>query len=270
MSAAGRVALITGASQGIGRVVASELAASGFRVAAAARSIDRLHELEVQTGALAVPLDVTDPHGVADAVARVESELGPIDLLVNNAGLSGRSGTSWEVGHEEWWKVFEVNVLGSFLCSRAVMPGMVARGAGRIVNVSSNAAFFPVADDFAGVVSSAYMASKAAIVRFTEALAAEARPAGVRVFAISPGTVKTDMTATTFRDRWDDPDLWSPPELAAELIGFIASGALDALSGRYVHAATDDWRALADRSAEVLAHDSLALRLRPAHDPATP
>ena len=163
-----------------------------------------------------------------------------------------------------------MNVLGSYLCSRAVLPGMVARGAGRIVNVSSNAAFFRATADFAGVINSAYMASKAAVVRFTEALAAEARPAGVCVFAISPGTVKTDMTAAIFGDQWDDPDLWSPPELAAELIAFIASGALDALSGRYLHAAADDWRALANRSSEVLEHDLLALRLRSAPCPDAP
>lgn len=264
MSTASRVALVTGASQGIGRVVATALGASGFRVAAAARSLDELQELEAQTGAVAVHLDVTDPRAVTAAVARVESEVGPIDLLVNNAGISGRSGTSWEVDHDEWWKVIEVNVLGPFLCSRAVMPAMVKRGAGRIVNVSSNAAFFPIDEDFAGVVSSAYMASKAALIRFTEALAAEARPTGVCAFAISPGTVKTDMTAATFGDKWDDPDLWSPPELAAELIGFIASGALDALSGRYIHAAADDWRGLAESSAEILQHDLHALRLRSA------
>jgi 3-oxoacyl-[acyl-carrier protein] reductase len=270
MSAASRVALVTGASQGIGRVVASALAASGFSVAAAARSTDQLNELEAQTGVLAVPLDVTDPRAVSDAVARVESELGPIDLLVNNAGISGRSGDSWELGYEEWWKVIEVNVLGSFLCSRAVMPGMVARGAGRIVNVSSNAAFFPIDDDFAGVINSAYMASKAAVIRFTEALAAEARPTGVRVFAISPGTVKTDMTAATFNDKWGDSDFWSPPELAADLIGFISSGALDALSGRYIHAAADDWRALAGRGREILEHDLHTLRLRSAQDSGDP
>jgi 3-oxoacyl-[acyl-carrier protein] reductase len=266
MSSARRVALVTGASQGIGRVVARELAVSGFTVAAAARSIDQLKELEAQTGALAVPLDVTDPRAVTDAVAHVESELGPIDLLVNNAGISGRSGASWELGYEEWWKVIEVNVLGSFLCSRAVMPAMVAGGAGRIVNVSSNAAFFRVDDDFAGVINSAYMASKAAVVRFTEALAAEARPAGVHVFAISPGTVKTDMTAATFADQWDSPDFWSPPEAAAELIGFIATGALDALSGRYIHATADDWRALADHGAEILERDLHTLRLRVGQD----
>jgi NAD(P)-dependent dehydrogenase (short-subunit alcohol dehydrogenase family) len=183
---------------------------------------------------------VTVRPAVTEAIALVEAELGPIDLLVNNAGISGQSGMSWEVDDEEWWRIIEVNVLGTFLCSRAVMPAMMARGAGRIVNLSSNAAFFQIEADFAGVINSAYMASKAAVIRFTEALAAEARPAGVHVFAISPGTVKTEMTASTFAGSWDDSDFWSPPELAAELIGFIASGALDALSGRYIHAAADD------------------------------
>jgi NAD(P)-dependent dehydrogenase (short-subunit alcohol dehydrogenase family) len=262
MTSASRVALVTGASQGIGRVVASALAASGFRVAAAARSLDQLQELAAETGAMAVRLDVTDRPAVTDAFALVEAELGPIDLLVNNAGISGQSGKSWEVDGEEWRNVIEVNVLGTFLCSRAVMPAMVARGAGRIVNVSSNAAFFQIEDDFAGVINSAYMASKAAVIRFTEALAAEARPAGVQVFAISPGTVKTEMTASTFAGNWDDSEFWSPPELAAELITFISSGALDALSGRYIHAQADDWRALAGRTAEILEHDSHALRLR--------
>jgi hypothetical protein len=84
----------------------------------------------------------------------------------------------------------------------------------------------------------------------------------VQVFAISPGTVKTEMTASTFAGNWDDPEFWSPPELAAELITFISSGALDALSGRYIHAQADDWRALAGRTAEILEHDSHALRLR--------
>src|SRR4051812_8808696 len=103
-SSASRIALVTGASQGIGRVVASRLAASGFTVAAAARSVEQLQELAAQTDAVPVPLDVTDATAVADAVARVESELGPIDLLVNNAGISGRSGASWELGEEEWWR----------------------------------------------------------------------------------------------------------------------------------------------------------------------
>ena len=262
MSSEGRVAVVTGASHGIGRVVAASLAASGYRVAAAARTTSQLDELAGETGCLPVELDVTDAGSVGRAIDHVESELGPIDLLVNNAGVAGAPGVSWAHEPADWWRVFEVNVLGLFLCSRAVLPAMTSRGSGRIVNVSSNAAFFEVDDAFAGTISSAYMASKAGVIRLTEALAAEARPSGVHVFAISPGTVKTEMTAEIFADEWDDPDLWTPPERTAELVAFIESGALDSLSGRYIHARTDDWQALADRSGEIRANDLHALRLR--------
>lgn len=264
MPASSRVALVTGASQGIGRVVAERLAAAGYKVAAAARSAPLLHELAIQTGALAVELDVTDAEAVAAAVLRVESELGPIDLLVNNAGLGGRGGVSWDHEPAEWWRIFEVNVLGSFLCCRAVVPGMVSRRSGRIVNVSSGAALFPIDADFGAAINSAYLASKAAINRFTEALAAETRPGGVTVIAISPGTVKTAMSAEAFADEWDNPDFWTPPEVAAELIEFIGSGALDELSGRYIRAAVDDWRTLADHAPEIVEHDLDSMRLRSA------
>ncbi len=181
----------------------------------------------------------------------MERELGPIGLLVNNAGVAGDGGFSWSHEPEQWWHVFEVNVLGTFLCSRAVIPGMRARAAGRIVNVSSNAAFFSLADGPEERIGSAYMASKAAVVRFSEALAAETRADGVCVFAISPGMVKSDMTAAIFAAEWDDAGLWSPPELTADLIEFIDSGALDALSGRYIHAANDDLAAaLAGRAGD--------------------
>jgi 3-oxoacyl-[acyl-carrier protein] reductase len=261
-----RVALVTGASKGIGAVVATRLAASGYRVAAVARSTVQLEALAARTDALPLPLDVTDAQAVAVVVTRVESELGPISLLVNNAGLAGKGGVSWEHQPGDWWRVFEVNVLGTFLCSRAVMPGMVARRSGRVVNVSSGAALFPIDSEFGAAINSAYLASKAAVIRFSEALAAEARPAGVSVFSISPGLVKTDMSAEAFADRWDDPSFWTPPELAADLIEFIASGALDGLSGRYIRAAVDDWRELPARAQEIVEHDLHAMRLRLAEE----
>jgi 3-oxoacyl-[acyl-carrier protein] reductase len=260
MADLGQVAVVTGAGRGIGRVVAERLAASGFRVAAVGRSAEPLAELSAASGAFAVELDVSDAPAVARAWARIESEVGVPTLLVNNAGLGGVSKQSWEQEPADWWRVFEVNVLGAYLVSRAALPSMLAGGAGRIVNVSSNAAFFPAAGDTG--ISSAYMASKAALIRFTEALAGEVAGSGVTVLAISPGTVKTDMAAAIFAEEWDDPDFWSPPELTADLVEFVATGALDALSGRYVHAANDDWRALASRPAEVLQNDWNALRVR--------
>jgi NAD(P)-dependent dehydrogenase (short-subunit alcohol dehydrogenase family) len=138
---------------------------------------------------------------------------------------------------------------------------MCERGSGRIVNVASNAAFNPVeAGDTR--IDSAYHASKAALVRLTESLAAEARPSGVSVFAISPGMVKTAMTEAVFTDLWDEDGFWTPPERTADLVAFLASGALDELSGRYIHARNDDWESLPERIPEIVADDLHALRLR--------
>ncbi len=256
-----KVALVTGASRGIGLVVAARLAEAGYRVAAAARSADRVGEAVAGIGALPLALDVTDRASVEAAVATVERELGPIDVLVNNAGISGEGGFTWTQDPERWWQVFEINVLGTFLCSRAVLPGMRARGRGRIVNVSSNAAFFSLADGPEERISAAYMASKTAVIRFTEALAAEARADGVHAFAVSPGTVRSDMTAVVFVDEWDEEGLWSPPELVAGLIERIGDGSLDALAGRYIHAANDDWPTLHERIPEILEHDRMTLRV---------
>jgi 3-oxoacyl-[acyl-carrier protein] reductase len=256
-----RVALVTGASRGIGRVVASHLTAAGYRVVIAARSKDELAALARETGALAVPLDVTDSGAVDAAFARIDDELGQLDLLVANAGVGGDARPSWEQQPDDWWRVFEVNVLGTYLCARAAVQRMRSSGGGRIVNIASGAAYVP-ADQFGVQISSAYMASKAAIMRFTEALATEAAADGIAVFAISPGTVKTEMTAEVFAALWDEPGLWSPPELAAELIAFLDTGALDSLSGRCIHAAIDDWRTLPDRIEEILEGDRHALRLR--------
>lgn len=119
--------------------------------------------------------------------------------------------------------------------------------------------------DLAGeeILPSAYMASKAAVNRFSEALAGEVYAAGLRVFAISPGMVKTDMTAAAFQDLWDSPDVWTPIGMAIDLIQDLDSGLLDGLSGRYLRAAVDDWRALAERVDEVIAKDTHAMRLTP-------
>ncbi len=258
------VALITGAGRGIGAAIAARLSSDGWRVAVAARSRGALAGVAESTGALAVPLDVTDARAVTAAVEQVEAELGPLSLLVNNAGVAGVGGPTWEKEPPDWWRVFEVNVLGAFLCARAVLPGMCERRSGRIVNVSSNAAFFAVGDDWDLRIDSAYMASKAALVRMTEALAAEARGEGVSVFAISPGMVKTSMTEQVFEDIWDEPGLWAAPDVTADLVAFLGSGALDAISGRYIHAVNDDWKTMPNRVAEIRADDLNALRLREA------
>jgi NAD(P)-dependent dehydrogenase (short-subunit alcohol dehydrogenase family) len=187
-------------------------------------------------------------------VGETEQSLGSIDLLVANAGISGRRGLSWELTPTEWWEVFEVNVLGTYLCCRAVLPSMLARGSGRIVIVGSGASYLPVTP---GPVGSHYGASKAAVGRFAECLAAEAGPRGVSVFLISPGLVQTEMTDVFPRDL-----PWTPPELAPRLIRVLASGRADRLAGRYLHAEHDDIEELIARADDVVEKDLNAIRLQ--------
>jgi NAD(P)-dependent dehydrogenase (short-subunit alcohol dehydrogenase family) len=248
----GRVALVTGGGRGIGRGIALELTAAGARVAVAARTGEQVEEVAAETGGLALAVDVADRGSVDSLVERVEQELGPLDVLVCNAGTTIREPSAWEVEPEEWWRVFEVNVLGVYLCCRAVVPRMLARGSGRIVNVASGAAYLP------GTRTTAYSASKAAVHRFSEALAEQLRPHGIPVFSISPGLVRTAMTEGSFPD--DAP--WTPPELAPRLVRALAAGRLDALSGRYIHAEHDDVDDLARRAEEIVAGDLNAIRLR--------
>jgi 3-oxoacyl-[acyl-carrier protein] reductase len=248
---AGRVALVTGGGRGIGRNVALELAAAGAEVVVAARSSDEIQETADEVGGLAVQCDVSDREAVERMVTQVESTHGRLDLLVSNAGMGIDEEVAWEVDPADWWRVFEVNVLGVYLCCRAVIPGMLARGGGRIVNVASGAAYLP------GVSSTAYSASKAAVHRFSETLAGQLAPRGIYVFSISPGLVRTRMT-----ERFAEDAPWTPPELAPRLVRALASGRLDGLAGRYLHAEHDDVDDLASRVDEILAEDLNAIRLR--------
>jgi NAD(P)-dependent dehydrogenase (short-subunit alcohol dehydrogenase family) len=247
----GQVALVTGGGRGIGRNIALELNAAGARVAVAARSADEIEETAQEIDGLAIECDVSDRASVEEMVARVESELGPIDLLVANAGISVEEDDAWELDPADWWRVFEVNVLGVYLCCRAVIPGLIERGDGRIVNVASGAAYLP------GSRSTAYSASKAAVHRFSEALANQLEPHGIPVFSISPGLVRTRMT-----DDFGDDMPWTPPELAPRLVRAIASGRLDRLAGRYLHAEHDDVDDVAARADEIVKNDLNAIRLR--------
>jgi len=246
------VALVTGGGRGIGANVARELAAAGMRVAVGARSLDQVEEVAAEIGGLALELDVTSRALVESAVARTESELGPIDLLVANAGISGPDEPLADP--DEWWHTFDVNVRGVYLCNHAVAPGMLERGGGRIVNVASGAAYLPAS----GSGGTAYGASKAAVHRFSEVLAAALTPQNVFVFSISPGLVKTAMT----EDRMPADAPWTPPEYAPRLVHALASGELDELAGRYLHAEHDPPETLRARIEEIRERDLNAIRLR--------
>lgn len=248
----GQVALVTGGGRGIGRRIAVELADAGTRVAVSARTRTQVEETAEQIGGLAIEADVSDRAAVEAMVAQVERELGPIDLLVNNAGIGLWEERAWELDQADWWHVFEVNVLGAYLCCHAVLPGMIERGRGRIVNTGSGAAYLP------GSRSTAYSASKAALWRFGESLALQLEPYGIPVFTISPGLVRTDMTDAAFGD--DAP--WTPPELAPRLVRALAGGRADRLSGRYIHAEHDDVEDLIARADEIARDDLNSIRLR--------
>ncbi|HEX7254641.1 MAG TPA: SDR family oxidoreductase [Gaiellaceae bacterium] len=237
------VALVTGASRGVGQELARALAAEGYDVALAARSdLSGSVRLAEDAGgrALPLPLDVTDAPGVGAAVERVERELGPLDLVVNNAGTDRAIAPLWEADPDEWWSDVEVHLRGTFLVCRAVVPRMLERGAGRIVNVASNAGLRP------SPYNSAYGAAKAAILNLTESLAASLEGTGVSVFAISPGYVRTAMTERLLEVQAERG--WFPhlegrepldPALASRLVVELASGKADRLSGRYFHALDD-------------------------------
>jgi 3-oxoacyl-[acyl-carrier protein] reductase len=246
----GQVALVTGGGRGIGAGIARELASAGARVAVAARTRAQVEEVAGEIDGVALEVDVTDRRAVERMVADAESELGPLDLLVANAGIGGPDGATWEIAPEEWWRVLEVNVLGVHLCCRAVIPGMLERGAGRIVITGSGAAYLP------GSRSTAYPTSKAAVCRYGETLANELG-ARLPVFFFSPGLVRTELTAHA-----PDDAPWTPPELAPQLVRVLASGRADALAGRYLHAEHDDIDDLIGRAEEVEREDLNAIRLR--------
>jgi NAD(P)-dependent dehydrogenase (short-subunit alcohol dehydrogenase family) len=248
------VALVTGAGRGIGASIARELTEAGMRVAVTGRTREQVEAVAAEIGGLGLVGDVSRREDVEGWVNGTEAELGPIDLLVANAGLSVSESErrAWELDPEEWWHVLEVNVLGAYLSCRAVVPGMLEQGRGRIVLTGSGAAYLP------GSRNTSYSASKAALCRFGETLALQLHDHDIPVFFFSPGLVRTELTGDSFPD--DAP--WTPPELAPRLVRVLASGRADALAGRYLHAEHDDVEDLIRRADEIAANDLNAIRLR--------
>jgi NAD(P)-dependent dehydrogenase (short-subunit alcohol dehydrogenase family) len=243
---AGQRAFVTGGGRGIGENIARELATAGMEVAVSGRTAEQVESVAAATGGRALVGDVTR----REDVERWFAELGPVDLLVANAGTGNRDGLPWELDPDEWWRTFEVNVYGVHLCCRAAIPGMLERGRGRIVIVGSGSAYLP------GASETAYSSSKAAVCRYGETLANTLRDR-IPVFVISPGLVRTEMTSD-----FPDDALWTPPECAPRLVRALASGEFDALAGRYLHAEHDPPESLRGRADEILEHDWNAIRLR--------
>lgn len=189
---------------------------------------------------------------VRAAVAETANTLGPVTLLVNNAGTPGPAGLDWEVDAEAWFECIEVGIRGAFLLSQAVIPGMISRRSGRIINTASitgTRAFLPIV---------ATSVAKTALIRFTECLAAELDGHGVHVFAIHPGVVRTRLLESYGLQL---PEEWFvEPERAGSLCVRLACGRYDGLSGRYL-TVDDDLDRLLSRTDDIAKRELLMLRL---------
>ena len=183
----GRSGVVTGGAQGFGRAITERFVASGARVAIWDRDLDLAQRTAAELGdaVVAVACDVTDPAAVAAACDATLVQLERIDILVNNAGIAGTNAKTWETDVEEWRKVMRINLDGPFLCSRAVVPHMIARGYGRIVNIAS------VAGKEGNPNAAHYSASKAGLIALTKSLGKELAGYDIAVNAVTPAAART-------------------------------------------------------------------------------
>jgi NAD(P)-dependent dehydrogenase (short-subunit alcohol dehydrogenase family) len=220
-----KVALVTGASRGIGFGLARSLAAAGAKVAVAARTEAELRPLAEEIGGLAVPLDVRDVASIQPAMDRVARELGSLDILVNNAGL-GANHPALEVSETDWDEMMAVNLKGLFFCCQAAARHMLARGYGRIVNMSSQASLVGIVDH------AVYCASKGGVNQLTRVLALEWSARGVTVNAVAPTFIYTPGT----RERLDQPE-YLKQVLARIPAGRV--GSIDDVAGAVIYLASE-------------------------------
>ncbi len=244
---AGRVALVTGGGRGIGAATARLLASQGAAVAVAARTEDEVVSVAAEImarGGSAVPLvlDVADEDSVASGFEKARAELGPVTILVNNAGTPGVPLPVAATEVAEWRRVFEINVTGAFLCAREALPQMAAGNWGRIVNVSSAASRHPLAG------MAAYGASKAALDQLTRVLALEGEPYNIVTTGVYPGVVDTRMQEESrgfgpgligrqlhrMFQGYRDFGMLRPPEEPADLISYLCTPAADRLNGHII------------------------------------
>jgi 3-oxoacyl-[acyl-carrier protein] reductase len=249
------VAVVTGASRGIGRATATALAAEGFDVLVTGRSHDALKEVAAAPNMHAVAGDVRDPIH-ARHVMEVAVDLGRVDLLVNNAGMDGGPPFGlWERDPESWWSVIATNLRGPALMTAQVIPLMIAGGGGRVINMNSLVA------GIAPPGYSHYSVSKAALQRLTECLALELAGTGISIFDLSPGLVRTAMTSGA--GIFDDvpAERWTPlADVTRQLLALV-SGHYDRLTGRFIDV-TDNLDHLLESASED--HSARRLRLMPA------
>jgi len=230
-----RVALVTGASQGIGAACAIELAKAGAQVIAAARSREKLDEVveRIRSGggrAHAVRLDVSSPESIQSGAARAQEVCGRVDILVNNAGVA-HDGLALRMRLEQWQQVLDTNLTGAFLCAQALLRGMMKSRWGRIINISS------VVGQSGNAGQSNYVASKAGLIGLTKTLALELASRSITVNAVAPGMIETSMTDALSGDAREKilegiplGRMGSPEEVAAA-VRFLAGEEASYITG---------------------------------------
>jgi 3-oxoacyl-[acyl-carrier protein] reductase len=264
MDLSGQVAVVTGGGRGIGRQIALSLVEAGARVAVVSRNRTELEATALLAGGdpaevLVAPGDMTCEATMDHIVAEVGDHFGPVSLLVNNAAVfTPGEPPLWAADLDGWWRTFEVNVRGPVVCTRAVLPTMIAQGRGRVITVGSDSGVLPSP-------LSSYSFSKNALVRFTESLAAALTASGhpILAFTMAPGTVRTVLTES-FAAKFPGMD-WTPVELSGRLAANLASGRYDALHGRYV-TVFDDLDLLLSKIDDIDQHELYVQRMRRLHD----
>jgi 3-oxoacyl-[acyl-carrier protein] reductase len=231
MEFAGRMAVVTGGARGLGLAIAERLARGGARIALWDRDGAAVAAAAAKLGAHGEAVDVTDAAGVEAALARSEAALGPCAILVANAGITGPNHRLEDYPVEAWRQVIEVDLVGVYLCCRAVVPGMRARDAGRIVTIAS------IAGKEGNPNATAYSAAKAGVIGLTKALAKELAETGVRVNTLTPAAVATEIFAqmTPEQVAWMKSKIpmgrFGLPEEVAEMAAFCASDAVSFTTG---------------------------------------
>lgn len=233
------VVVVTGASRGIGSHLADAFARAGYDVVRGSRRV----------------AEVTERGEVERWIDDVVRRHAGVDVLVNNAGVVDGEVPLEESDPDDWWRTVEVNVLGPYLVTRAVLPYMLAAGTGRVINLNSGAG------TRAGDLGSAYNVSKTALGRLTGSTHLSGGPRGVRAFDLAPGVVRTDMT--TSMDAHRDRTEWTDPADVADLALALASGDLDAWSGRMVRAGVDSPASLRERARTGLSAEARTVGLIP-------
>jgi len=271
MNLQNKVALVTGAGRGIGQAIALALARDGASLVAVSRTLSEIQDTVIKaralgSQALAIRADIANQSDITKMVAETLQTFGTVDILVNNAGIQGPIGCLVDNDVNAWIKTVMVNLVGTFLCCRAVLPVMIQQKRGKIINLSGGGATAPRPN------FSAYASSKAAIVRLTETLAEEVKPYNIQVNAIAPGAINTKMLEEVIqageaageialsqakRQKQTGGD---PIDKVIDLVLFLASDMSGNLTGKLISAQHDPWHEWAGKANELNATPLYTLR----------